>query len=297
MPGLALSFAGPFPRYFGHLLILLSAHLSRVSADTLSIVSLLTHISDLSTGCHACRTGNGLPFAFSMAFQPIVNTEYRQVYAHEALVRGVAGESAGQILSLVDASNMYAFDQACRVRAIELAAALATPGSVASVSINFIPGAVYKPEACIRKTLETAARVGMPLDRIIFEVTEGERVTDRAHLKNIFCEYRKHGLLTAIDDFGAGYAGLTLLAEFQPDLLKIDMELIRNIDQHPASRVIVKAILEMCADLGVTVIAEGIESVAEWGVLRDMGIQLFQGYLFAKPHFEAFAQPALPMVA
>ena len=229
-----------------------------------------------------------------MAFQPIVDTEQQNVFAYEALVRGVAGESAGQVLSQVDRDNMYAFDQACRVRAIEMASELAPIGSEASVSINFIPGAVYKPENCIRKTLETAARVGMPLNRIIFEVTEGERVTDREHLKSIFREYRRHGLLTAIDDFGAGYAGLTLLADFQPNLLKIDMELIRGIDHRPASRAIVRAIAHICADLEIAVIAEGIETAGEWVALQDLGIRLFQGYLFAKPKFEQMEMPAWP---
>lgn len=189
---------------------------------------------------------------------------------------------------------MYAFDQACRVKAIELAARLSSPETTSSISINFFPGAVYKPETCIRKTLETASRVGMPLNRIIFEVTEGEKVRDREHLKAIFREYRKHGLLTAIDDFGAGYAGLTLLAEFQPNILKIDLELVRNIDTRPASRSIVRAIMGVCNELGISVVAEGVESNAEWSALRDIGITLFQGYYIARPAFEAFATPRLP---
>ena len=198
------------------------------------------------------------------------------------------------MLALVDDQSKYAFDQACRVRAIEMAAALSPPGKPARVSINFIPGAVYEPKNCIRRTLEAAARVGMPLGNIIFEVTEGERVTDRAHLMNIFREYRRSGLRTAIDDFGAGYAGLTLLADFQPDLLKLDMELIRDIDQRVAARRIVKAIVEVCRDLNITVVAEGIENERECAALVDLGIELFQGYLFARPAFQNFATPSIP---
>ncbi len=231
------------------------------------------------------------PLAFTMAFQPIVAAS--GVFAQEALVRGPAGESAASILSQVNASNMYAFDQACRVRAIEMAAAL-SPAVPHRISINFIPGAVYKPEACIRKTIEAADRVGTSLANIIFEVTEGERVTDRKHLVNIFREYRKHGLQTAIDDFGAGYAGLDLLAEFQPDIVKLDMAIVREVDQRPASRAIVRAVLMLCHDLGIRVIAEGIETRAEFDVLLDLGVELFQGYLFARPQFEAFTSPAWP---
>ncbi len=241
--------------------------------------------------CGACRSGEQSPFPFTMAFQPIVSKD--GVFAYEALVRGPEGQSAGSILAQVNSTNMYAFDQACRVRAIEMAAAL-SPEDPRTVSINFIPGAVYKPETCIRKTLETADRVGTPLTRIIFEVTESEQVSDRAHLVNIFREYRKHGLQTAIDDFGAGFAGLDLLAEFQPDIVKLDMRIIRDIDTRPASRAILRAVASLCRELGIRLIAEGIETRAEFDVLLDYGIELFQGYLFAKPQLETFASAAWP---
>jgi EAL domain-containing protein (putative c-di-GMP-specific phosphodiesterase class I) len=253
-------------------------------------------VAIFNNNCQGCREETSLPFGFTMAFQPIVNLAKQEVFAHEALVRGPEEQGAGEILSLVDEENKYAFDQACRMRAIEMASRLSWPRQPSRVSINFIPGAVYEPQNCIRRTLETAARVGMPLENIIFEVTESEQVHDRAHLMNIFAEYRKHGLRTAIDDFGAGHAGLTLLAAFQPDVLKIDMELIRDIDQRKASRRIVQAIAEICRDLGITVIAEGIETIPECVALTDLGIELFQGYLFAKPAFESFATPAFPVL-
>ncbi len=247
--------------------------------------------------CGACRSGEESPFPFTMAFQPILSRE--GVFAYEALVRGPEGQSAGSVLAQVNSANMYAFDQACRVRAIEMASAL-SPGDPRTVSINFIPGAVYRPETCIRKTLETAARVGTPLTRIIFEVTEGEQVADRAHLVSIFREYRKHGLQTAIDDFGAGFAGLNLLAEFQPDIVKLDMKIIRDIDTRPASRAILRAVVSLCRELGIRLIAEGIETRSEFDVLLDHGVELFQGYLFAKPALATFADaswPAPPVLA
>jgi EAL domain-containing protein (putative c-di-GMP-specific phosphodiesterase class I) len=252
-------------------------------------LKILDNESKSVPACAACRTEGEIPFPFTMAFQPIVQAS--GVFAYEALVRGPEGQSAGSILSQVNDRNMYAFDQACRVKAIELAASL-SPHDLQKVSINFIPGAVYRPEACIRKTLETAARVGMPLTKIIFEVTESEQVADRKHLVSIFREYRKHGLQTAIDDFGAGFAGLGLLAEFQPDIVKLDMAIVRNIDQRAPSRAIVRAIVSLCEELGIRLIAEGIETKAEFDVLLDLGIELFQGYLFAKPRLESFA-PAL----
>lgn len=245
-------------------------------------------------GCPGCRDEQVLSFAFTMAFQPIVKLPSGEVFAHEALVRGPERQSAGAILALVDQQNRYAFDQACRVKAIEMASELSPADKPARVSINFIPGAVYEPENCIRRTLDAARRTGTPLENIIFEVTENERVIDHAHLVRIFHEYRKHGLRTAIDDFGAGYAGLALLSQFQPDLVKLDMELVRGIDLRAPARTIVSGVMEICRDLGVEVIAEGIETPEECAVLLDLGVELFQGYLFAKPAFESFATPAIP---
>jgi len=242
-------------------------------------------------GCGACADGVAPPFPYEMAFQPIVDLRDRSIFAFEALVRGPGGEGAGSVLSQVTADNMYAFDQSCRVKAIETAEALGLAASGAALSINFIPGAVYQPAACIKATLAAAKRVGFPRDRLIFEVTEGEKVVDRAHLRGILEEYRRHHFRSAIDDFGAGYAGLNLLAEFQPDIIKIDLELARDIDTRPVARKIVAAMVGLCRELAIEIIAEGIETEAELGVLRAMGIDLFQGFLFAKPGFKSLPVP------
>lgn len=229
-----------------------------------------------------------------MAFQPIVNVTDRTVFAYESLVRGPDQPSAASVMSQLDESNLYTFDQACRVKSIELASQLKLADGPGRLSINFIPNAVYQPEACIQTTVRAAARTGFPLNRLIFEVTEGEKIRDHAHLNNILQDYKRRGFATAIDDFGAGYAGLNLLAKFQPDILKIDMELTRDIDSRPVSRTIVAAVLTVCRDLGIQPIAEGIETIAELNVLREMGIELFQGYLFAKPQLEGLPIPVFP---
>jgi len=158
------------------------------------------------------------------------------------------------------------------------------------VSINFMPNAVYQPEACIRSTFEAAQRYNFSKDRIIFEVIEGEDVSDRPHLINIFTEYRRFGFKTAIDDFGAGYAGLNLLAEFQPDVLKLDMDLVRDINLSKPKQAIVGGVVQICRELGIEVLAEGIETKAERDFLLGCGVTLFQGYLFCKPTFQAIGQ-------
>ncbi len=247
----------------------------------------------MKRGCQACKDGEPLPFDFTMAFHPILDLSRNAVWGYEALVRGTEGQGAGQILGLVDEANRYKFDQACRVKAIELAGSLFSDAET-RLSINFMPNAVYEPAACIRATLEAAHRVGFAHRQIMFEFTENERMTDVAHVERIIAEYRKQGFATALDDFGAGYAGLNLLASFQPDYIKLDMELIRGIATSSARQVIVAGVIMMAVQLGVAVIAEGVETEAELTMLRAAGIQLFQGYLFAKPAVASLPAVWLP---
>lgn len=239
---------------------------------------------NLSTGCQGCGHAASVARDITMAFQPIVDTERHVPFAFEALVRGRDGRGAAEVLAGVDETSRYAFDQACRMVAIERAAELHLP---ALLSINFLPNAVYNPEHCLRATLASASRVGWPLQRVIFEVTEQEEVVDHRHLVGILAAYKSHGFLTAIDDFGAGYAGFNLLADFQPDLVKLDMGLIRGIDGHRPRQRIVHHMVQLCADLDVRLIAEGVETVDEYLALRDLGIVLQQGFLFARPSMQA----------
>ena len=245
-------------------------------------------------GCNRCANEQGLDFDFSMAFQPIIDLSSVEVWGWEALVRGMNGEGAAEVLARVNDDNRYRFDQCCRVRAIELAHTLNMNGML---SINFLPNAVYEPRACIRTTVQAANRVGFPLSRIQFEITEGEQVRDEAHLRNIVEQYKAMGLGTAIDDFGAGFAGLNLLANFQPDLLKLDMMLIRNIDQDRVRRALVRGIVAIARELPCKLIAEGVETVAEARCLGDLGIHLQQGYLFARPGFEQLPTPDSQAIA
>ncbi|MBI1261695.1 MAG: EAL domain-containing protein [Rhizobiales bacterium] len=221
-----------------------------------------------------------------MAFQPIYDTANARVWGYEALIRGTVGEGAPTMLARVAPEQKYRFDQACRVKAIELAARLFPADENLKLSINFMPNAVYEPAACLKATLLAAKRSDFPKSAIMFEFTEDEEISDPMHLTNIITEYRKHGFTTAIDDFGAGHAGLGLLVDFQPDLIKIDMKIIRDIDTSRARQAVVSGIVGIARALDITVLAEGIETEAEFAVLKAAGIRLFQGYWFARPAFE-----------
>ena len=233
--------------------------------------------------CNNCADKGRLNFDFTMAFQPIVNCKTQEIFAYEALVRGLNNEPAYSIIKQVNDENRYLFDQQCRIKAIALAANL---GLEAKLSINFLPNAVYKPERCIRSTLEAAKLYNFSTDKIMFEFTEVEKIEDSNFVKEIIEYYSNSGFITAVDDFGSGYSGLGLLANFQTQIIKFDMELIRNIDQDKARQAIIKNCLNLFSDLNITPLAEGIETKQELQWLLDNGVELVQGYLLAKPGFE-----------
>ena len=238
------------------------------------------------TMADACFPGFGS--AFTMAFQPIVDVARREVFAHEALVRGLSGQGAAEVLASVDASHRFAFHEACRVRAIEMAAAL---DMASRLSLNVLPNDVAGQPECFRTAMAAAERCNFPVNRLMFEVTEGERVNDLPGLAAVFQAFKHHGFTSAIDDFGAAYAGFELLAAFQPDVVKIDMSLVRNIHADPVRLAIVKGFVGTCDELKIKVIAEGVEVSEEVDALQALGVELFQGYFFAKP-----AIAALPAV-
>ena len=246
-----------------------------------------------AAGCAICRDGLQSPFEFSFGYQPIVDLVSRSIFAHEALVRGPAGEPAGSVLGRISDANRYHFDQACRVVAIDLACdlGLIERGSE-KLSINFLPHAVYRPEVCIQTTLQIARKRGLDVGHVIFEVTEGDRIEDGPWFAQILREYKRQGFLTAIDDFGAGYAGLRLLADFQPDLIKLDMDLVRNVDKLPARQAIARAVIRMAQDMRIALVVEGIETPGERDFFLHEGVHLFQGFLFARPVFRVLARAA-----
>ena len=230
----------------------------------------------------------------SMAFQPIIDIRKQDIFSYEALVRGNNNEGAGQILAQVNADNLYTFDQSCRVKAIEMATRL---NMQHKLSINFMPNAVYKPETCIRKTLEASRYYAFPLENIIFEISESEKVTNVPHLKEIIRYYKECGFTISLDDFGSYYANLDLLADLDMDIIKLDMTLIRNIDQDKKRQTVVENACRMCRSLGHRVIAEGIETEAEFHTLYQLGLNLYQGYYFARPGFESLPDIHCPRLS
>lgn len=243
------------------------------------------NIEEIEIGCRHCASL--LNFDFTFAFQPLVDTNRKEIFGYEALVRGIQQQGAYEVLSKVDDDNRYSFDQACRMKAIALASKLNLDKVL---SINFLPNAVYQPEHCIQSTLRTAKVCNFPLEKIMFEITESEAVYDLDHLTNIFNYYQSQGFITALDDFGAGHAGLNTLSHFIPNIMKLDMNLIRDIDTDHVKQSILKGMLSIANDLKVTLLAEGIETYEEAKYFADRGVTLMQGYYFAKPGFESLPE-------
>jgi EAL domain-containing protein (putative c-di-GMP-specific phosphodiesterase class I) len=226
---------------------------------------------------------------FSFAFQPIVDIDKGAVYSYEALVRGLNNEPAFQVINRYAGNQMYAFDAACRAKAIEVAARLGMSGHL---NLNMVPCEVLDLGVSLYSTIEAAHRCLFPLEHIVIESTEVEVIDDHVNFALLLNEFRRVGMRFAIDDFGAGYSGLLLLSEFQPDMVKLDMSLVRGIRSNHPRQAIVRAILQVCAELGIDFIVEGVETGDELSWFADQGAHLFQGYLFAKPLFEGL--PSCP---
>ena len=225
----------------------------------------------------------------SFAFQPIVDLTNRSVFAYEALVRGVTGEGAATVLGAVAAADLHTFDRDARARALQLAARLSLQ---TSLSLNFLPQSLNTLGDSISNTIDTAAGCGIRADQLILEITENEIIHDPARFAQQVNSFKSSGVRLAIDDFGAGYAGLNLLAEFQPDIVKIDMTLVRDIDSKGPRQAIARALIQVCNDLGLEVIVEGVETESEARWFKRHGINLFQGFYFARPAFERLEVPA-----
>jgi EAL domain-containing protein (putative c-di-GMP-specific phosphodiesterase class I) len=232
--------------------------------------------------CQACQTVEPI-FPFTMAFQPIVDLQENRIDAFEALVRGYDGSGAGQVLSKVTPENVYAFDQACRVKAIELASNLKMDRQL---NINFLPNAVYEPRACIRATLEAAKRTGFNPKLLTFEIVETEAISDTPHLLKIIAEYRRQGFKIALDDFATAHSGLARLAELKPDIIKLDRALIQDCDNDKIRLAIVASMLALGLEIGIKIVVEGVERRGEVEALRSVGARFMQGFYFSKPLLE-----------
>lgn len=229
---------------------------------------------------------------YSYAFQPIVDMARQKVKSYEALVRGPRGESAWSVLQQFEGDDLLQFDLDGRLRALHLAAGL---GIQSQINLNMLSDAIDLDPTVLEQTVTAAAELGIDAKQLVLEVSETEAIKNPERFLEQIDPLRSAGVNFSLDDFGAGYSNLNLLAEFQPDAIKLDLTLVRDIHRKGARQAIVRGVLCTCEDLGIDVVAEGVEDVEEFDWLVDEGVQLFQGYLFARPGFEQLPDASLPL--
>lgn len=221
-------------------------------------------------------------------FQPIIKAEDRSIYGYEALIRGVKNDGSlmfpDQLFAKSTRNDLnFKLDRLCRESALKTAA---TKQIKQKVFINFIPTSVYDPTYCLAQTVKWANQLEFDPANIIFEVVETENVKDQDHLKNILKFYRDQGFKIALDDVGEGYSGLNLLINLRPDIIKVDRNIIIDIEQDTFKQSIYKALYTVSKDHGIEVLAEGVETAQELEFIQSVGADYIQGYYFARPAAE-----------
>ncbi len=255
-------------------------------------LSKLSKIKSLSHYCHLADSkllSDVLENkSLTTYFQPIINMTDNTIFGYECLSRGV--DKSGNLIppyKLFDmakkSDQLFYLDRYARENALKSAA---VKNIKEHIFINFIPTAIYNPELCLRDTMKWAHQLEFDFSKIVFEVVESEKIENYEHLRVILEYYNKQGIKTALDDVGSGYSTLNALALLHPNIIKIDIALIQNIDKDPLKESVFKAIVGVAKEHNIKVLAEGIETKEEFEKIKTLGVDYGQGYFIAKPHPE-----------
>jgi EAL domain-containing protein (putative c-di-GMP-specific phosphodiesterase class I) len=220
---------------------------------------------------------------FWSAYQPIVSLADRSVVAHEALLRGVVDgrEVGGGDLFFVaeQAGWLHRLDRIGRESAI--AGAVPWLGDD-DLFVNFNPTSIFRPQVCLASTERVVHETGIEPSQLVFEVVESHAIADRGHLVSILDHYRSLGWRVALDDVGAGWSSLSLLAAVRPEVVKLDKALVQELPDDGA-RTVLKAVTDLAHQLGAVVVAEGIETERLADEVTALGADMGQGWLFGRP--------------
>ena len=223
----------------------------------------------------------------TLAFQPIISVKDGSVVAYEALLRPqTAGmETPAELIHRAEACGMLdALGHHVREAA---AAAVETLPAKTSLYINLHPTDLLDPDIYLPDT-----RLGRVAQRVVLELTERAALEDIPELNERIEQLRALGYRIAIDDLGAGYSSLSSLVSLEPEIVKLDMGLVRDIHINDRKRTLVQALTVLAASLGITVVAEGVEAPEERDVLARLRVPMLQGFYFARP--SAFFAPVPP---
>ncbi len=233
--------------------------------------------------------------ACQFAFQPIVEPSEGKISSLEALIRGNDGGSPEHFFNTLDQNKIYEVDLQTKAYAFALAEKLGIGGH--KIAVNLLPMSLVNVPGAVEFLVTQIKKHGLQPEQVVVEVTENEMISGFNKFNSAIKQLRAEGIGLAIDDFGSGYAGLSLLTKFQPDKIKIDREIVSNIHLSGPKQAIVKSIVSCCTDLEITLVAEGIEKMEEWCWLESAGIRRFQGFLFARPQLNGVGDISWPHLA
>jgi EAL domain-containing protein (putative c-di-GMP-specific phosphodiesterase class I) len=224
-------------------------------------------------------------------YQPIVRLDDGVIHGFEALSSGPPGdifENPEMLFSFAEETEQIVeLERLCRLQAIRGAAALHSPQKL---FLNCSAHGFVDPDLVSAQILEEVRRAGREPRDIVFEVTERVAITEWKEFRAILAALRRIGFSIAIDDMGAGYSSLQAVAEIEPDYLKFDISLVRDIHLSPIKRNLLETLVVLAGKIHARVIAEGVESMEEFHALQAMGVTFAQGFYFAVP--AALHEPA-----
>jgi EAL domain-containing protein (putative c-di-GMP-specific phosphodiesterase class I) len=228
-------------------------------------------------GTLASRLAEGMRTLW-LAFQPIVRSGEESLYAYEAFVRCREPSLAAPYSFFAAAERLGRL--ADLGRAVRGAAAARMPALPPAI-LMFIN--VHPRELDDEQLYSPESPLAPFAGRVVLEITERAPLDGVRDLSERMQRLRAMGFRLAVDDLGAGYAGLATFSQLQPEIVKLDMSLVRRLDENPTKLAVVRSMRQLCTDLHIDVVAEGVESPAERDALVAAGCPLLQGYLFGRP--------------
>ncbi|MBI5162189.1 MAG: EAL domain-containing response regulator [Micrococcales bacterium] len=213
-----------------------------------------------------------------MDYQPIVRWSDRSIVGYEALLRTGEASLANPLALLKAAKGLGRGPELSHAVWACVAADIERFGITSNVFVNIDPGDLED-----NLLFSTASPLAPVAKRIILEITEREALKNVENVRARVFALRRLGFRIAIDDLGAGYSALTSFAELEPEIVKIDMSLVRSVHREPLKRRIIRLVVGLCSQLGITAVAEGVETLDEFETLRELGCDVMQGFLLARP--------------
>ncbi len=222
-----------------------------------------------------------------IVFQPIISLRDGSILGHEALSRITSKSAISNPEMLFAAAQTYKrlweLEQLCRTTALETAFKFMDPPYSKKLFLNVNPHVMHDDHFKKGFTSEFLKQYHITSDNIIFEITEKSMVMDTAGFQQTINHYKNQNYKIAIDDAGAGYSGLNLISDVNPNYIKLDMNLIRGIHEDSLKYALVKGMAELSKASGIALIAEGIETYEELQTVTDLGVQYGQGYFIQRP--------------